>query len=98
MLSAGLKQTTEQRKNALRTERRRLHDKMKGAYDKRKETEWKSAIKRDRNANLPSPVQDNNRLNSSKRRAEMILRDSKDPDKRVSVKRIKWANETINKK
>ena len=95
VMSAGLQQTTTQKKYALRTERRRLNALAKAVYDKRKESEWKRFTRRVA-ADYASPVVKSERRDDSrKRKACMILKQDNKPESQVNSQTLKWAKDVL---
>ena len=98
VFSAGLKQSEQAKKMALRTERRRLCTKAKAAFDARKESEWQAQLRRTAN-HLASDTTKGERKSKTKiRKAEMIMRECEVEGANVSAKKAKWAKDTLKVK
>ena len=90
-----MQQSAQDRINALRTEKRRLHSLAKIEYDKINELEWKARLKRKASDDANDEVKIERNWDSKVRKANGILRRKLDGDT-VSERNIKWATKMLD--
>lgn len=95
IFKAGMQQSAQDRINALRTEKRRLHSLAKIEYDKINELEWKARLKRKARDDANDEVKIERNWDSKVRKANGILRRKLDGDT-VSEQNIKWATKILD--